>query len=72
MEHLLLTATEMDFDVSNLVDAWAKWKQTMQLYWLECCHEAEERRRKILSVPFHNRRKRKINLQHMVMRKEVR
>ena len=22
----------MDFDASNLADAWKKWKQTMQLY----------------------------------------
>ena len=38
---------------------------------LECCHEAEDRRRKILSVPVHNRRKRKRNLQHMVMEKTL-
>ena len=32
MEHLLPRPTEMDFDASNLADAWKKWKQTMQLY----------------------------------------
>ena len=34
---------------------------------LECCREAEDRRAKILSVPVHNRRKGKKNLQHMDM-----
>ena len=38
---------------------------------LECCHEAEDRKRKILSVPVHNRIKRKRNLQHMVMEKNL-
>ena len=39
---------------------------------LECCHEIEDRGRKILSVPVHNWRKRKRNFQHMDMGKEVR
>ena len=32
MEHLLPRPTEIDFNASNLADAWKKWKQTMQLY----------------------------------------
>ena len=39
---------------------------------LECSHEAEDRRRKMLSAHVHNRRKGKRNLQHMDMGKEVR
>ena len=32
MEHLLPRPTEMDFDASNLADAWKKWTQTMKLH----------------------------------------
>ena len=38
---------------------------------LEYRHEAEDRRRKILSVPVHNRRKGKRNPQHADMEKDL-
>ena len=45
MEHLLPRPTEIDFNASNLADAWKKWKQTMQLY----LHAVMKQ--KIISVP---------------------
>ena len=33
MEHLLPRPTEIDFDASNIADAWKRWKEIMQLYW---------------------------------------